>query len=320
MFAAGAAVQISETTYKLDTLDRKQIDREIRAFWQDRLINGPAAARKYFADDVEFRIMGGPQSLPGPRIFSGIDAVVQAINFIDANLEFLSFQILDLIIDGSHVALRWHATFRNYGTGVIGNLAVLDHIIVRNGKVVSYVEHLDTQGLDYLMAGDPQSHLGRVSNRKHIVVEQPAPIDDNVPCSIDLEKRNVREKFIHDFWKDRVRRGSLALLDYCTPDFELHLIGDPAAIPFARLYVGLEAACTLVDQIDLEFKFISFEVRTVLIDREKAAVQWCADVQHRGTSAVAYIEGFDQIHFEGARMKLMTEFFDTAQTARCISG
>ncbi len=149
----------------LSGLDRTGIDLLIRNCWKERLKNSAAALRRYTSKDMHFRILGGPPSLPGPWIFDGQDEVIQAIGVIDTNLEFLHFDILDMIIDGQEVALRWHATFRNRGTGEPGDMSVFDHIVVQNGLISSYTEFLDTECFRRLMAGEPQPDFARQSNR-----------------------------------------------------------------------------------------------------------------------------------------------------------
>jgi ketosteroid isomerase-like protein len=315
-------MQDQQTDRALGGLDRTGIDLLIRNCWQERLENSTAALRRYTSDDVHFRILGGPPSLPGPWIFDGQEQVIQALGVIDTNLEFLNFDILDMIIDGPEVALRWHATFRNRGTGEPGDMSVFDHIVVRNGLISSYTEFLDTECFRRLMAGEPQPDFARQSNRPaghFAATRQPAAVD-HLAAPVDAADRSSKEQMLRTFWQERIKHGSAALGSFCTGDCELHLIGDPAAVPFARSHYGLEAARALVDLIDMEFEYLSFDIRKILVDGDHAAIHWGADVRHRGTSASGHVEAFDHIVLRDKRIAVFTEFFDTAETARWIAG
>ena len=315
-------MQNEQSARALDVLDRAGLELWIRTFWQERLENAAAALRLYTSEDVHFRIIGGPPSMPGPWIFDGQEQVIQAIATIDTNLVFLQFDILDIIIDGPELAMRWHATLENRGTGEPVELSVFDHIVIRNGLIASYTEFLDTEGFRRLMMGEPQPALARQSNRPAgfaATTRQPGAIQ-SPPRPVDVALRNRKELLLRTFWQERISQGSFALDAFCTADVELHLIGDPAAIPFARSHYGLEAARTLVEQIDMEFEYLSFDIRNVLIDGDRAALQWGADVRHRGTSASGHIECFNHVVFRGDRIAAVTQFFDTAETARWIEG
>jgi ketosteroid isomerase-like protein len=315
-------MQDQQTDRSLGGLDRTGIDRLIRTCWQERLENSAAALRRYTSDDVHFRILGGPSSLPGPWVFNGRAEVIQAIGVIDTNLEFLHFDILDMIIEGPEVALRWHATFRNRGTGEPGDMSVFDHIVVQNGLITSYTEFLDTECFRRLMMGEPQPAFARQSNRPagYIAATRQPAAAGSLSVAIDTASRNRKEQMLRTFWQDRIKRGSAVLGSFCTQDCELHLIGDPTAVPFARSHYGLEAARALVDQVDMEFEYLSFDIRKILIDGDRAALHWGADVRHRGTSASGHVEAFDHIVLRDERIAVFTEFFDTAETARWIAG
>jgi ketosteroid isomerase-like protein len=303
-------------------LDRAGISLLIQTLWDERLENASDALRRYTSDDVHFRILGGPPSMPGPWIFDGQQQMIQAVGVIDTNLEFLHFDILDMIIEDQDVALRWHATLRNRGTGETGDLSVFDHIAIRNGLITSYTEFLDTEGFRRLMAGEPQPAFARQSNRPSrpfAALQQPAAADPLDPAG-QAASRNRKELLLRTFRQERATQGSAALDAFCTADVELHLIGDPAAVPFARSHYGLETARALVDQIDMEFECLSLEIRKILIDGDRAALHWGADVRHRGTSASGHVESFDHIVLRDGRIAAITEFFDTAETARWITG
>jgi ketosteroid isomerase-like protein len=300
-----------ESSHALNVLERGSIEALVRRFWDERLIAAEPAIRNHASPDIVFRILSGPS---GPLTFDGVDAVVEGVRGIDVNLEFVSFEVLDLIVDGARVALLWHATLRNRGTGVCGDLAVFDLITVQDGKIVSYLEYFDTDGFARLMAGEPQPDVARRANSVGLTPVKALFVPAAAPS------RGEVESLLRTFWADRIGRGGAAIALHCTDEVELHLIGDQSQVPFARRHVGLEAARALVDQIDIEFEMLSHRIVDVLVDGPRAAVRWAADVRHRGTGMRGHVECFEHVVTRGGRIASITEFFDTAATASWIAG
>jgi ketosteroid isomerase-like protein len=312
-------MQTQELSFLLDPLNRSQTDNLIRGFWQELLRKPSEALDRFCNDDICFRVLGHHAARKGPLTYEGKEAVALGVRNIHTNLQFLSFDIEDIMIDGHEAALRWHARFRHRGTGATGEFCVFDHIILRNGLISSYSEFLDTDGFVKLMAGDAQPLLARQSNC-HSRGLLPATTSTEGSGGIDMLARNRRERLVRDYWADRVKRGSIALEGRFADDCELHFIGDPTAIPFARVHRGLDAARALTDRIDLEFEFLSFQIERLLVDGDRAAVHWTAHLRHPGTSARGMIESFDHIVFRDDKIVTVTKFFDTAQTAQFIHG
>jgi ketosteroid isomerase-like protein len=306
----------TETSYALNVLERSSIEALVRRFWDDRLVAAEPAIRRHAAPDIVFRVNSGPN---GSSEFKGMDAVLDAVRDIDINLEFLTFDIRDLIVDGGRVALRWHATLRNRGTGVHGDLAVFDLIAIDDGKIAFYAEYLDSDGFVRLMTGEPQPDVARRGNSGGW-----SPKESLDPGTVDVSAimpaRGDIERLIRTFWVDRVALGGVAIARHCTPDVELHLIGDQSQVPFARRHVGSEAARALVDQIDVEFEMLSHDMLDILIDGSRAGVRWTAEVRHRGTGMRGRIECFEHVVTRDGKIAAITEFFDTVATASWIAG
>ncbi|MGL4241557.1 MAG: nuclear transport factor 2 family protein, partial [Beijerinckiaceae bacterium] len=295
------------------------IEATVRSFWADRLRNAPEAIERYCADDVVFRILGGAPD--APTMFSGREAVLEAVRTIDTNLEFLSFEIVDLIVDGGEVGLRWLASLRHRGTGALGDLAVFDLIRIQNGLIVSYSEFLDTDGFNRLISGNSQPLLARRSNAVRPSVERPAASPSaDILASSAVSARDRHEDLLRSFRIARAADGAAAVERFFTEDGELHVIGDPTSIPFARSHYGRDAARELVRQIDLEFACESFAVEKVLVDGDRAAMHWTAIVKHHGTGARGRVESLDHVLLRDGRICSLTEFFDTAATASWIAG
>jgi ketosteroid isomerase-like protein len=309
-------MQTIEASHALDILDRDELARIVRRFWQQRLADGEGAVRAYVHPDISFRVIGAPGT-QGVSVHQGVEAVVEAVRMIDTNLEISAFAIIDLIVDGRFVGLLWRSELRHRGTGVVGDLSVFDLIEFSNGRIISYTEFLDTDGFARLMTGEPQPKLSRRSN----TMMPPIVRTEAVPSAMgDIASRDHLEAVVRGFFQDRWSEGSACLRRHCTDACTVHLVGDVVQVPFARSHVGIDAVTSLFDQIDMEFALESGRILRVLVDGDRAAVHWSAELRHRGTGACDTIEAFDHIVLDGDRIQAITGFFDTATTADCIKG
>ncbi|MGL4635528.1 MAG: nuclear transport factor 2 family protein [Beijerinckiaceae bacterium] len=293
----------SDFAFDIDILDRTAVDSLIRSFWSMRLENAERAIQTYCTESIEFSIAGDTGASQSSLRFCGMDAVIEAVRNLDTNLKFTHFSIVDLLIDGHEAALRWLGCFEHRGTGAVGCFSVFDHIVIKDGKIDSYFEFLDTEGFNKLMAGHPQPLLGLKSNG--LPVQTPAN-DDSVYSEraypTDMIMRNNRVRQLRNYWAQRLLRGGNAMTDFFTDDCELHFVGDAAAIPFARFHKGLDAARNLSNLIDVEFEYLGFDIHRILVDGDRAAVRWCAYVRHRGTSAGGVIQALDHVIFRKDRI------------------
>jgi ketosteroid isomerase-like protein len=314
-------MQSKDVVRALHTLDRPAIDNLIRSFWKQRLNDPSGALEQYFAPDAVLRLLGSPIAMGGPKTFEGLPAIIDIVRQIDTTLEFVSFTIIELLIDGNEVGCRWSAVFRNRGTGAVVNLGVFDHIVVVDGRIKSYSEYFDTDAFGRLMAGDVVAPIDNRGGRRRERPITNATFQPAVHTTAGLGfSRDEIEATLRAMWGDRVVFGSEAVGKYVTEDCVFEMIGDPAAVPFARLHRGKAAVLDLVRLIDMEFEFLSFAIVRIIVDGDSAAVEWHGDIRHRGTSAQGFYEAFDHVVFDGLLIKSYTEFFDTAGASRWIAG
>jgi ketosteroid isomerase-like protein len=317
--AGTKVMQSSETGDALAELDRSRTEALIREFWRLRERDPAAAVRRYMDEDAVYRLFGRPTSYSGPHQFEGQDAIAAAMHAFHIEVELIACEVLDLIVDGRQAALLWKGRFRHRGAGVVGDLVIFEHLAVAEQRIVARSVFLDTDGFQKLVAGEPQTAIARANAavlgeamEEVLAASQAAPAPSG--------GKDATRAFIESFWRDRRRDGSASLRTYCAPDVTAQLIGDPTVIPFAKRYVGLEEIERLVQDIDMEFEFLSFEIIRVLIDGARAAAQWRGELRHRGTNAVAEVEVFDHVVLRDGRIGSFVQFFDTAAAARSIAG
>jgi ketosteroid isomerase-like protein len=302
-------------------LERTEVESLVMDFCAALMRSPTEALNRFCSSDISLRLLESPVCPGASGHFLGREAAAFAIRAILVNLQVISFEFDDIIIDGHEVGLRWRIRLQHRATGVAGDLAVFDHIVLRDGLIAGYTSFFDTDGFAKLLAGERQSRQACLSNRQPAALPQvKRPGGDADPRSVDLFARNRREHYLRDYWADRLKRGSLAIDACFTDDCEMHFVGDPSTISFARLHQGIEATRALIDATDTEFEILAFRIQHLLIDGDKAALHWTASVRHRGTSARGKMESFDAITFRNDRIFSVTKFFDTARTLQWIRG
>jgi ketosteroid isomerase-like protein len=310
-------MQSLEATQTLARLDRAQIESLIYDFWSLRVRDSAAAVKRYMDEDAEYRVCGEPTSFSGPRRFKGTEAIIGAMRAFDTSVEVLSYEVLDLIIDGREAALLWQGRLRNRGAGTEGGLVLLEHFVTQDGRITGRTIFLDTDGLQRLTAGEPQSSAARIANRMTL----PPPVREPIHDLIGYEARCERTReFVRSLWRDRLLSGAATVPQYYAPDATLVLISDPAVVPFARRREGHAAIAALRREVDIEFEFVDFEVNKILVDGDRAAAHWHATLRHRGTSALAFVEVLDHMVLRNGLIQHFTQFLDTAAVGRSIAG
>jgi ketosteroid isomerase-like protein len=313
----GAFGVITMAATVLKAGERTPAGTVVRNFWTERLIDGEAAIRRYVDPSIIYRT---PSGHGHPIAYIGLDEVVRAIRNFDVNVEFLSFEIQDLIVDAEKVALRWYSMLRHRGTGVTTELVSCSIITVRNGLIIEYDQYLDSESYLRLVAGEPQTSLAKTAVRSALAqVAHWTPFAGNEP-DVSASKRGQSEALVRKFWARRLEAGGAALLEMACDDCELTLVGDRTMVPFARTHRGIEDCKALIDQIDREFQFLSFEIRDIVAEGDHVGVQWNAMIRHHGTGAKGMIEVLDHLVLREGKIRFFTGFFDTAAAARWIAG
>jgi ketosteroid isomerase-like protein len=99
---------------------------------------------KLFAANATFQVAGSDQASPMPVLVKGNAGIKNLMQGMIASFELTDFTIVEMLIDGPSAAVRWRATIHHTGTGQIFTTELADFIAVANGRVISFIEFLDT--------------------------------------------------------------------------------------------------------------------------------------------------------------------------------
>ncbi|HEX6830879.1 MAG TPA: nuclear transport factor 2 family protein [Methyloceanibacter sp.] len=124
--------------------ERQAIEDLLEEFYAARVRGDLDAVVNLFAANATFQVAGTDEASPMPTLVKGNSGIRDLMRGMLANFEVSDFTVLEMLIDGPSAAVRWQATFMYTKTGRMFATELADFITVANGKVVSFIEFLDT--------------------------------------------------------------------------------------------------------------------------------------------------------------------------------
>jgi ketosteroid isomerase-like protein len=112
-----------------------------------------------FAPDARWRLLGHNAGLPFSGNHAGHGAIRQMIASIYELFKMRDFFVEDIIVNGDSAAVRWSALATSKDTARQSAVEVFDHIIMRDGLIVSLTQFFDTAAV-----ADVAGRMRRVSH------------------------------------------------------------------------------------------------------------------------------------------------------------
>jgi ketosteroid isomerase-like protein len=125
-------------------MDRNEIEAFVRTLYAARVGGDMQALGRAFAGNARFQIAGSPEVSMVATVIEGHDGVMALMQTMVDTFVLEDFAILDLVIDGNKAAVRWRATIHQGASGQTFTTELADFIEIADGKVVSFIEFLDT--------------------------------------------------------------------------------------------------------------------------------------------------------------------------------
>ena len=129
----------------------------VRAFYASRLANDEARCMASYTPDVVLRVTGSPEACPVATTTSDRESACRLQAEMVANFEWRRQDIESITIQGDRAAVHYRLEAKFNPTGQIVHTELLDVITVRDGKIASLVEFLDTALVARLVTKGPDS-------------------------------------------------------------------------------------------------------------------------------------------------------------------
>jgi len=133
-----------------------------------------------------------------------------------------------------------------------------------------------------------------------------------------MSDRVQMEKTLREAYAAR-QSGNLEAIERCfAPQLTFVMAGAPHMSPVAARIETLEGFREHLRLMIQTFVITHYDIRTILIDGDQAAVHWQASVRSSVTGEVLTTDLCDLVAFKDGRIVSFTEFCDTAAAAKLM--
>jgi ketosteroid isomerase-like protein len=133
--------------------DRGEIERVVRESYAARKRNHVTETLSYFHPEARFRIMGSKNLGPMTETVSGLDALRAMFEHLFPIWDWSQFDIRSVHIDGDKAFVNLSGKIRHIPTGKVVDTEILDRLTVKDGRIVDFVEFVDTHLLVQTTSG-----------------------------------------------------------------------------------------------------------------------------------------------------------------------
>ena len=124
--------------------DRAAIEAMLRDAYAARVRGDVDATVRHFADDAVFTLAGAKEASPVAMRCTDCEALRGALGGLVGAFEFKDHQIVSLIVEGQKAAVHARVRVRATATGEEVTTEMVDLVTVRDGKIASFLEFVDT--------------------------------------------------------------------------------------------------------------------------------------------------------------------------------
>jgi len=126
-------------------MNRAEIESVVREMYSHRLSNSVEDCVACFAPHSMFELCGSSDSSPIPcRCEGDHDALRDILTVLVNTWRWTDIEYRALVIDGDQVSVRYNLTTEFVPLNEVVTTQVLDHLVVREGLIVSLSEFVDT--------------------------------------------------------------------------------------------------------------------------------------------------------------------------------
>jgi ketosteroid isomerase-like protein len=124
--------------------DRAEVENVLRAVYAARVRGDVDEIMRQLDPDVHFEIAGDPGASPVPGIVRGVSALRPHIAELIRLFRFDRYDLLSTLVDGAKASARVRVRITSTQTGVSADSEIADFIELKNGRISSYLQYVDT--------------------------------------------------------------------------------------------------------------------------------------------------------------------------------
>lgn len=130
-----------------------------------------------------------------------------------------------------------------------------------------------------------------------------------------MANRAEKEKILRELYEARVRGDLVTINRHFSENARFEMAGAPGVARIAVKTRGAEEYRPLIAHLIKIFRMSELDIRSILIEGDRAAVQWRVKVVSGVTGEEIVTDLCDMIEFQGNRVVSFVEFCDTAVAA-----
>ena len=131
-----------------------------------------------------------------------------------------------------------------------------------------------------------------------------------------MTERSEIKDLIEKAYAARVEGDLDTLMTYFHPDCRFQLMGAAEREAICRPLEGCVAVRGQMSEFIGAFTFANFETLDVVVEGDRAAYHWRADITFVPTGRTETFQTLDLLSFEGGKVRSLAQFTDTAGVAR----
>jgi ketosteroid isomerase-like protein len=124
-----------------------------------------------------------------------------------------------------------------------------------------------------------------------------------------MTDRASLELILRQLYADRIGGALDPLCGHFAPEVHFRIAGTSDGKPIAIAANGIAAVRPWLSMLVKTFRIFDHQVLSMLIDGERAAVHWSANIHSRITGAQVKTEVIDLVEFRNLQIASYTEFF-----------
>jgi ketosteroid isomerase-like protein len=127
-----------------------------------------------------------------------------------------------------------------------------------------------------------------------------------------MTDRVAIKALLQDAYQARMQGDLDKVMSYFHPECRFHLMGAPEVGPACTPQSGCEAVREHMAGLIETFTFSKFEMLDLIVEGDRVAHRWRADVTFVPTGRTRNFEALDIVTFQDGKVRDITQFTDTA--------
>lgn len=131
-------------------MNRSEAENLVKDLYAARMKGDVTEVMRFTDPRIALEILGSNDHSKVPLAIEGADIVRQTLSALSENFEFSNFKILTLLVEGDNIAFHWSIHVRCPKTGKSADSQVMEFWTVKDGKVTSIRQGVDTALAEWL--------------------------------------------------------------------------------------------------------------------------------------------------------------------------